>query len=41
MAGRLSTIKDRTIQESGAVGLWSKADSLTAFYELTISVLKE
>lgn len=32
---------DRTIQGSGAVGIWTKADSVTAFYELTISVLKE
>lgn len=33
--------RDRTIEEAGAVGLWTKADSLTAFYELTIAVLKE
>ena len=32
---------DRTIDGSGAVGLWTKADSLTAFYELSISVLRE
>jgi hypothetical protein len=37
----LININDRTIQGPGAVGLWTKADSLTAFYELTISVLKE
>lgn len=37
----LINVNDRTIQGSGAVGLWTKADSLTAFYELTISVLKE
>jgi hypothetical protein len=37
----LININDRTIQGSGAVGLWTKADSVTAFYELTISVLKE
>jgi len=37
----LITVNDRTIQGSGAVGLWTKADSLTAFYELTVSVLKE
>jgi hypothetical protein len=30
---------DRTIQGQGAVGLWTKADSLTAFYELTIAVI--
>jgi len=34
-------VNDRTIQGPGAVGLWTKADSLTAFYELTVSVLKE
>jgi hypothetical protein len=34
-------VNDRTIQGSGAIGLWTKADSLTAFYELTFSVLKE
>jgi hypothetical protein len=34
-------VSDRTIQGSGAVGIWTKADSVTAFYELTISVLKE
>jgi hypothetical protein len=32
---------DRTIQGQGAVGLWTKADSLTAFYELTIAVIGE
>jgi hypothetical protein len=37
----LINVNDRTIQGSGAVGLWTKADSLTAFYELTVSVLKE
>jgi hypothetical protein len=37
----LINVNDRTIQGSGAVGLWTKADSVTAFYELTISVLKE
>ena len=37
----LINVSDRTIQGRGAVGLWTKADSLTAFYELTISVLKE
>ena len=37
----LINVSDRTIQGSGAVGLWTKADSLTAFYELTVSVLKE
>jgi len=37
----LINVNDRTIQGSGAVGLWTKADSLTAFYELTISVLRE
>jgi hypothetical protein len=37
----LINVNDRTIQGSGAVGLWTKADSLTAFYEMTISVLKE
>ena len=35
------SVNDRTIQGPGAVGLWTKADSLTAFYELTITVLKE
>src|SRR5258707_9910039 len=37
----LIRVNDTTIQEAGAVGLWTKADSLTAFYELTVSVLKE
>jgi hypothetical protein len=37
----LIKVNDRTIQGSGAIGLWTKADSLTAFYELTVSVLKE
>jgi hypothetical protein len=37
----LITVNDRTIQGSGAVGLWTKADSATAFFELTISVLRE
>jgi hypothetical protein len=37
----LISVNDATIQEAGAVGLWTKADSLTAFYELTVSVLKE
>jgi len=37
----LINVNDATIQESGAVGLWTKADSLTAFYDLTVSVLKE
>jgi hypothetical protein len=38
---QLIAINDRTIQEKGAVGLWTKADSLTAFYELTINVLRD
>jgi hypothetical protein len=38
---RRVTVNDQTIQGSGAIGLWTKADSLTAFYELTIAVLKE
>lgn len=37
----LIEINDGTIQGSGAIGIWTKADSVTAFYELTISVLKE
>jgi hypothetical protein len=37
----LINVDDRTIEGPGAVGLWTKADSLTAFYELTISVVKE
>ena len=37
----LIDVSDQTIQGSGAVGLWTKADSLTAFYELTFSVLRE
>jgi hypothetical protein len=37
----LINVSDQTIQGSGAVGLWTKADSLTAFYELTFSVLRE
>ncbi len=37
----LISVNDRTIQGSGAIGLWTKADSLTAFYELTVAVLKE
>ena len=32
---------DRTIDGAGAVGLWTKADSVTAFYELTITVIRE
>jgi hypothetical protein len=36
---QIIAVNDRTIQEKGAVGLWTKADSLTAFYELTINVL--
>lgn len=36
---QLIAVNDRTIQGSGAVGIWTKADSVTAFYELTISVL--
>ena len=32
---------DRTIEGSGAVGLWTKADSLTAFFELSIAVIRE
>src|SRR5712671_6656187 len=37
----LINVHDRTIEGPGAVGLWTKADSLTAFYELTISVVRE
>jgi hypothetical protein len=37
----LISVNDRTIQGPGAVGLWTKADSVTAFYELTVSVLKQ
>jgi hypothetical protein len=37
----LIEVVDRTIQSPGAVGLWTKADSLTAFYELTIAVIRE
>jgi hypothetical protein len=37
----LIDVSDRTIQGPGAVGLWTKADSVTAFFELTVSVLKE
>lgn len=37
----LIAVNDRTIQGSGAIGLWTKADSVTAFFELTISVLRE
>ena len=37
----LINVNDQTIQGSGAVGLWTKADSLTAFYELRVSVLRE
>lgn len=37
----LINVNDRTIEGSGAVGLWTKADSLSAFYELTVSVLKD
>ena len=37
----LITVNDRTILGLGAVGIWTKADSLTAFYQLTISVLRE
>jgi hypothetical protein len=38
---QLISVDDRTIQGPGTVGLWTKADSVTAFYELTISVLRE
>jgi hypothetical protein len=38
---KLIAVNDRTIAGPGAVGLWTKADSLTAFYELTISVLSK
>jgi len=37
----LIEVADRTIQNPGAVGLWTKADSFTAFYELTIAVIRE
>jgi hypothetical protein len=37
---KLSDARDRTFQKSGAVGIWTKADSVTAFYELNASVLK-
>lgn len=37
----LIEVSDRTIEGPGAVGLWTKADSVTAFYELTIVVLRE
>ena len=37
----LINANDQTIRGSGAVGLWTKADSFTAFHELTITVLKE
>ncbi len=37
----LIKVNDGTTQGAGAVGLWTKADSVTAFYELTVSVLKE
>jgi hypothetical protein len=37
----LIDVSDRTIEGPGAVGLWTKADSVTAFYELTIVVLRE
>lgn len=32
---------DRTIAGPGAVGIWTKADSVTAFYELAITVIRE
>ena len=32
---------DRTIEGAGAVGLWTKADSVTAFYDLTITMIRE
>jgi hypothetical protein len=37
----LINANDQTIRGSGAVGLWTKADSFTAFHELTITVLRE
>ena len=37
----LIEVADRTLQSPGAVGLWTKADSFTAFYELTIAVIRE
>jgi len=36
----LIDVNDQTIQGSGAIGLWTKADSLTGFYDLTVSILK-
>jgi hypothetical protein len=32
--------RDRTIKGPGAVGIWTKADSLTAFNNFTVTILK-
>jgi hypothetical protein len=32
---------DRTIDGSGAVGIWTKADSVTAFHQLAVTVIRE
>ena len=32
--------RDRTIKGSGAVGVWTKADSLTAFNDFSVAILK-
>lgn len=38
---KLFEARDKTFGNSGSVGIWTEADSITAFYELTASVLKE
>jgi hypothetical protein len=38
---KLFEARDKTFQKSGAVGITTEADSLTAFYELTVSDVKE
>ncbi|MCS6329480.1 MAG: hypothetical protein H8K06_20740 [Nitrospira sp.] len=38
---KLFEARDKTFAKSGPVGIWTKADSLTAFFELTASVLKK
>lgn len=38
---QLFEARDRTFSSSGAVGVWTKADSVTAFSNFTVKVLKE
>ena len=36
----LYEVEDRTFQDAGKIGLWTKADSVTMFDDLTITVVK-